>query len=326
MFDSPVKTDVHLRYALERDVFINADNIEEVLRIARVRKGSRSVIGLRVNPQIGSASIAETFVASASSKFGVPLGERRKEVLETFKEFGFLSCVHVHVGSQGVELPALIQGLEEGVKLACEINERVGKKQVTTIDIGGGLPVDYHSDNLDPTFEAYGALLREMLPRLFEFRIVTEFGRKLVAKAGWAAAKVQYVKKAGGRKIALTHAGADVFMRPVYQRDKWYHRLDVYDAQGREKVSERVGKSKIDIGGPLCFSGDLLAIDRELSNMEAGDWMVVRDAGAYTLAMHNRHTSQLVPSVYGYEESAPSNLVTMKKTETLEELIRYWGG
>lgn len=327
VFDSPVKSDYHLRFALEKGVFVNADHIDEVYRIDRIRKevGSKSVIGLRVNPQAGTATIAETFVASATSKFGVPLKECKSEILELYKKYEWLTCVHLHIGSQGVELLTLSQGLAEGVKLAREINEVVGKKQVTVIDIGGGLSVDYHSDALDPTFEAYAALLHEVLNPLFDFRIVTEFGRKLAAKAGWVAAKVQHVKKAGGRTIALTHAGADIFVRPVYQRDKWFHRIEVYNAHGEQKTMEKHGAVNMDIGGPLCFSGDLLAVDRKLPTIETGDWIVIRDAGAYTLAMYNRHTSQLVPAVYGYEEASPHSLVTLKKTETPEELLQFWG-
>jgi diaminopimelate decarboxylase len=333
VFDSPVKTDAHLRYALSRGVHVNADSVEEVGRIAAVRAGlghgvgEGSVVGLRVNPQVGSATIAETFTASASSKFGVPLAEARGSAVGAFREHPFMSCVHVHVGSQGCAVDVLVAGVVAAVELADEINATVGggsPRRVTSIDIGGGLSVDYDGDESGPTFEEYGAALRAAVPRLFErYRVVTEFGRKLAAKAGWVAARVQHVKEAGGRVISLGHAGADVFMRPVYVGSKWRHRLRVMGASGAaEKGGPRVA---LDVAGPLCFSGDLLAVGRALPRPAAGDWVVVLDAGAYTLSMLNRHTSQLVPPVYGYWSGEPGRKTeTLMKGETLEELVRFW--
>jgi diaminopimelate decarboxylase len=193
---------------------------------------------------------------------------------------------------------------------------------VTAIDIGGGLTVDYDSDSLDPTAEKYAAALRESIPRLFEYRVLTEFGRKLTAKAGWVAARVQHVKKAGGRTIALGHAGADLFMRPVYAPTKWWHRIEVLTADGAAFKSGP--RKEVDVAGPLCFSGDLLAVGRKLPVPEMGDWFIIRDAGAYTLAAYCRHTSQLVPPVYGYEQEAPARRTLLKKGETLDDLIRFW--
>lgn len=332
VFDSPAKTDAHLRYALAAGVHVNADNVGEVARIAAVRaalghgRGEGSVVGLRVNPQVGSATIAATFTASASSKFGVPLAEARPEAVEAFREFPFLSCVHVHVGSQGCAVDLLVRGALVALELADEVNEAVGgdAPQVTAIDIGGGLSVDYDGDSEQPTFAEYAAALREAVPALFErYRVVTEFGRKLAAKAGWVAARVQHVKRAGGRVIATCHAGADIFMRPVYAAEKWYHRIQVWDASGKGEKDGEPGP--LDIAGPLCFSGDLIGLDRQLPTPDAGDWMLVLDAGAYTLSALHRHTSQLVPPVYGYWSAEPEREAELlMKGETVDDIVKFW--
>jgi diaminopimelate decarboxylase len=330
IYDSPAKTDAHLRASLCAGVHVNADNLGEVARIAAVRRelghgaGEGSVVGLRVNPQSGSASIAMTFTAGASSKFGVPLAEDRAGAVAAFAEHQFLSCIHVHVGSQGCSVDVLVRGAVAAVELADEVNAgRPGA--VTSIDIGGGLSVDYDGDGEEPSFAEYAAALRAAVPALFDgrYRVLTEFGRKVAAKAAFVAARVQHVKRAGGRVIAVGHAGADIFTRPVYMPAKWSHRIEVMDATGgKAKAGDAVC---VDIAGPLCFSGDMLAVGRTLPVPDAGDWLVVRDAGAYTLSLLNRHTSQLMPPVYGYRSAdVGAPLEVLLKGETVEDIVAFW--
>jgi diaminopimelate decarboxylase len=335
VFDAPAKTAQVIKFCLEKSLHINANGLDEVDRIASALSSSnaveiggvqkirpRSVVGLRINPQIKSSTeLRETFTAGAGSKFGAPLLEARSEILECFRRYPFLSCVHCHVGSQGCDLDAMLVGVAAIVALADEINAtRPG--QVSSIDIGGGLSVDYDSDKSRPTFEEFGQLLRNRVPGLFKYRIITEFGRKIIAKAGWVATRVEEVKHAGGRTIAIGHVGADVFVRSVYVPSKWRHRLHVMTSDGN--AVKGGPEANIDVAGPLCFSGDMLAVDRRLPIPECHDWLVVRDAGAYTLAAYSRLTNQLVPAVYGYEEESPEQLVILKKRETLDALVTFW--
>ncbi|KAA8490824.1 Diaminopimelate decarboxylase [Porphyridium purpureum] len=328
IYDSPAKTRTELVFALSRGIYVNADNLQEVERIAALRERHercrKGLVGVRINPQTGAGKIKETSTASASSKFGVPLKEQRGALVQAFKHYKWLCGVHVHVGSQGCGADQLIEGARVAYELAEQLNaER--DNQVTNIDIGGGLSANYDSDEVGMTFAEYACELRERVPGLFtgKYRILTEFGRRINAKVGWFAAQVEYTKHAGGRNIVLCHAGAHMFQRPVYLPEKWYHRIEVYDAQGNPKAKCFPQDEWIpqDIGGPLCFSGDLLAVGRVLPRVEQGDWIVVRDSGAYTLSMFSRHTSQLVPGVYGYEESYPSELSQLKRPETPFDVV-----
>lgn len=330
VFDSPVKTDAHISHCVSKGIHLNADNLEELERIDELRTQASkngnlpamnaSTIGLRVNPQIGEGSISELYTASASSKFGVPVTEMRSGIVDAFLKYSFLECLHVHVGSQGCSVDDLVNGAAVAVGLADEIN-LLRPGQVTCIDIGGGLSVDYDSDVSSPPFAEYSAELRKRVPNLFRYKILTEFGRVLIAKAGWAAAHVQHVKRAGGRVIALCHAGADVFLRPVYIPSKWKHRIQVMSSDGFPRT-DPVGR--VDVGGPLCFTGDLLCVDRVLPVPQTGDWIIIRDAGAYTLSMCCRHTSQLLPPVYGYESAQPADLKILKKGETTDDIVQFW--
>lgn len=330
VFDSPAKTDTHLVAAISSALHINADSFDEVERIDSILRtrcithpnAPRPVVGLRINPQTGAGTIAMTSTAGAANKFGVPLRERRAEIIAVFELYEFLSCVHVHVGSQGCSPEALIAGIEAAVELADEINTKAPNR-VTAIDIGGGLSVDYGNGNATVlAYDEYVQLLRDRVPRLFHYRIITEFGRRLSARTAFIAARVQAIKTSGRKRYLVCHAGADLLVRPVYAPDKWRNRIEVRSPRGTIKSPGPT--AKFDVAGPLCFSGDIIGTDRVLPEPQIGDIVVILDSGAYTLAMYSRHTSQLVPPVYGYGRGLGLDL--LKKRETLEDLVRFWGG
>ncbi|KAI0566950.1 Pyridoxal-dependent decarboxylase [Gracilaria domingensis] len=320
IFDSPAKTDEHLRYALTRGYHINANSVDELGTIERLRDecNSSSTVGLRVNPQLGTATISETFTAAAACQFGEPLKEKREEIIAAFDRYAFLTCIHVHVGSQGCGIDVILGGVEAAVALADEVNDKFGNR-VSSIDIGGGLSVNYSSDSAS-NFEKLASLLRDKCEGLFKYHIMSEFGRHMSAKTAFLAAQVTSVRQSGGKTFVICQVGADVFMRPVYQPGKWWHRIEVYEPDGKLKKGET---AKVDVAGPLCFAGDILARDREVVVPEVGDYVVVRDVGAYTLSMHLRHTSQLAPPVYGVE--ADGSLMVIKRRESVEESVRFWG-
>lgn len=321
VYDSPAKTRSHLQQALKTRLHLNADSFEELELISQIRD-ELSVdggdIGLRVNPQMGVASIAETFTAAAASKFGEPMRERRQDIIDAYLKYDFLNAIHIHVGSQGCEMSLLVDACKEVVALADEINDQGGNIEV--IDIGGGLSAEYWHDGEGTTFEEFGDRLRAEVSRLFRYKVVTEFGRRLCASTGFLAALVHSVKRSGGKTYVVCHVGADCLMRPVYQREKWGHRIEIYDSKGQLRQEGEVGV--VNVAGPLCFAGDVFAVDREMIIPREGDVLVVRDAGAYTVAMYSRHTSQLVPAIYGVDEKG--EIEVLKKQETVEDVVRFW--
>ena len=328
VYDSPAKTAEELRYALERGWHINADNFSELERIDHILKisPSQSAIGLRVNPRVGMGAIALTSVAGDYSKFGLPLDELGDEIIAAYGRYPWLNSIHVHVGSQGCSLEQLLNGTRKALDFAEKINKSVRRGEdapaVRWFDMGGGMPAAYHPDEPRFTLEDYSAGLRRVCPELFEgrYRLITEFGRFVHANSGWTASRVEYVKRYGGKKTAVIHVGADLLMRRCYMPESWYHHLSVCDARGRLKTGR--DKSPYTIAGPLCFNGDLIARDIELPPIEAGDFLLVHDTGAYTLSMWSRHTSRLIPAVWGYDGKNAFRL--LKKRESLEDLYRFW--
>ncbi len=211
-----------------------------------------------MNPQLGAGAIEALSTATATSKFGVALRDEgaREWLVRACTERPWLTRLHAHSGSQGIPLSLMAQGVAETYVLAEEINRRIGRRQIDTIDIGGGLPVNFSSDVTTPTYAQYARLLAEAVPGLFDGRygLVTEFGRSLLAKHGTVVARVEYTKRAGGRAVAVTHAGVQVATRTVYAPASWPLRILAYDAKGRPKEGPEVVQ---DVAGPACFAGDL---------------------------------------------------------------------
>ncbi|WRY89039.1 diaminopimelate decarboxylase [Streptomyces longwoodensis] len=331
VLDSPAKTPAELREALALGIAVNADNPQELARLdALAGQGPvRSPVGLRVNPQIGAGSIEALSTATATSKFGVALRDEgaREWVLRAYEERPWLTRLHAHTGSQGVPLSLMVRGAAELYALAEEINARVGRRQVDTLDIGGGLPVNFASEATTPTFAQYARLLREAVPGLLDGRygLVTEFGRALLAEQGTLVARVEYAKSAGGRPVAVTHAGVQVATRTVYDPGAWPLRILAYDAKGRPKEGPAVVQ---DVAGPACFAGDLLAEGRALPLLEQGDYAAAPDTGAYYFAHHYGYNSLTRPGVYGFAPDGAGGVAfaTVRAPQTLPELVAESGG
>ena len=350
LFDSPAKTMDELRWALEAGLTINADSLEELERldvvIGTLDTPSSSTVGLRINPLLAGGAIDIFAVSKPDSKFGHPLHNEasREAVHRAFARYPWLSALHSHVGSAGTSLTMLAQGAQTLARLADEVDARAGSARITALDIGGGLHSSLESDAVAPSFGEYEAALRRDAPELFggeRRRVVyTEFGRALLAKVGWIAAQVEYVKivptpvdgapEGTAARIATCHAGADIMMRQCYNPDlaSNQNRLSAYNARG-EPIGDARGPPLLQhVAGPLCFAGDYPRKSVSLPPLEAGDWIVFHDTGANSLALWSRHCSRLVPPVYSYARdiSAPDGLaVKMRKApEPLERLLDFW--
>lgn len=300
VFDSPAKSRQDMERAKELDVVLNANSVSEVQRL--VRYGVPSRFGLRCNPLVGRE--ATTMVATEKSKFGVPIVQAR-EVLRTNE---LINGLHIHVGSQLTSLEDLTLAASRLVELAQEFG------QIEWLDIGGGLPTRYRSQDPGLTPEDYWQALSQAAPELQNYKLITEIGRALQANCGWAVSRVEYAQD--GR--CILHFGADLFLRECYQAQTWFHEIQVFDSSGQPKEGDL---EEIDIFGPLCFSGDQIAKDRLLPRVEEGDLVVVHDCGAYTLGMWSRYCSRRAPAVVSCEGQ---NVEVLKERETLEDVVRFW--
>jgi diaminopimelate decarboxylase len=328
VFDSPVKTVGELEHALALGCHINVDSFPELERIDRLLRNRPPgcTIGLRINPQVGEGTIAMTSVATQLSKFGVPLRDERDRLHEAFLRYPWLTGVHVHVGSQAYPVERMVQAAREVVAFVRSTNEALREaaphRRIEVVDLGGGFPVSYMPEVAGPDMKQYVTRLFEETPDLFsgEFRVITEFGRYLTANAGWAATRVEYVKHSSSGNVLLTHLGADMFLRRCYNPAVWHLEFTLVDRSGRVKSG---GRKRYMLAGPLCFAGDVLAREIELPEAESGDYVIIHDAGAYTLGMWSRYNSRQMPKIIGYEAETESFEV-LKERETPEDVYRFW--
>lgn len=329
VFDSPCKTKAEIEYALNAGVNLNADSFDELDRIYEILKKvkAKSIVGLRVNPQVGNGTIKSTSVAGDISKFGIPINHNREKIITYFQKYNWLTAIHVHIGSQGCPVPLVIGGIRKVLDLALEINERVklnsNQSRIDTFDIGGGLPVSYRPGTEPVSLEKYQSMLKTSCKELFDgsFRLLTEFGRYIYANSGWVASKVEYVKREPGYNIIMTHVGADLFLRKCYNPEDWYHHITVVDKEGKLKTG--TDTTQYIVAGPLCFSGDIIARDLELPVVEEGDYLLIHDAGAYTLSMWSRYNSRQMLKVIGYYNESDI-FETIMERESKEDLFEFW--
>jgi diaminopimelate decarboxylase len=115
--------------------------------------------------------------------------------------------------------------------------------------------------------------------------------------------------------------GADLFLRKCYNPADWHHHITVTDKHGNIKTG--IDPVKYTVAGPLCFAGDVLATDLELPVVEEGDFLILHDAGAYTLSMWSRYNSRQMPVVIGYHETG-NDFEILRRRETPDDLLEFW--
>ena len=322
VFDSPAKTVEEIDHALCLGVCVNVDNFVELGRVetALNQLTPRAPIGIRINPEVGAGTISQTSVAGVGSKFGVSISQERDAIIDAYRRNAWLTAIHTHVGSQGCVLDLLVEAVSEVEQLRQEIQSVTGRA-VSVFNIGGGLPVAYLESDRPPTPQQYAERLRENTPSLFgaDVTLVSEFGRSIQANCGIAFSRVETVRTVGkGHSLAVIHLGADFLLRPVYRADDWKHEFLCLDKHGAA-LSGNVQPTTL--AGPLCFAGDVLGRGLPLPRLKEGDWIAIRDTGAYTLSMWSRHCNRAIPAVLGYDESGVSLL---RRAETADDIVKHW--
>jgi diaminopimelate decarboxylase len=325
VFDSPVKTRKELEVALKMGVRINANTLGELVRIDSLYStlGSRSHVGVRINPETGTGSIDATSVAVEYSKFGVSLRKSRAALTRAFSKYPWLTGLHLHIGSQGMSREQLLDGVGAVYDFFMELRESV---DIRVFNIGGGLSAKYSESDMPTLFSEYAAALLERCPELFEadVSLVTEFGRSVHASCGWVASRIEYVIEHDDSAVTLVvHVGADMFLRKAYRPQDWHHDISVCNSRGRLR---RGLQKTFQVAGPLCFSSDYL--DRSVSlpgSVSEGDYIIIHDAGAYTFSMWSMYNSRQFPAIIGYDGEGES-FRCLRPRQSLEQIVNFWSG
>jgi len=290
LFNGSSKSPADLALAVEKGVRVSVDCLDELRELDRVAgdAGKRPEISFRVNPALEVPTHPKIATGLRTSKFGIPAGD----ILGAYR--AALACEHVtpagihcHIGSQILEVEPFARAARVMTDLAAGLTD-LGVK-LRFIDLGGGLGIPYrHGADAAPSFQDYAAAVVPVFSAgVKEAGIAPELwvepGRYLVADSTVLLARVNSVKEAH-RRFANVDAGFNLLVRPVMYGS--HHDVVVANK------ADRPPAHRYTIAGPICETGDLLAEDRDLPQVAAGDLVAVLDTGAYGFAMSSQYNGR----------------------------------
>ena len=284
IFGGVGKTEREIREALVAGVLlINAESEAEVRLIDRIagELGVTAPVGIRVNPEV-TVDSSHRYIKTGEkgAKFGVPFDEVRgvARIAAELPQTRLLG-LDMHIGSQLFRLDPYLDGTERLVELLEQLKAD-GVNTLEYIDIGGGLGVSY-DDEEPPDLDRFARALTSRIQPT-GLTLLMEPGRFIVGNAGILLTRVLYRKRSGGRQFLITDAGMTELLRPSH-----------YDAFHRiEAVRTVTTQMTADVVGPVCESGDFLALDRKMDDANAGDLLAVYDVGAYGYVMASNYNSR----------------------------------
>ena len=290
LFNGSSKTPQDLDLAVRKEVRVSVDSLDELHQLDAAAKAAAKIakISFRVNPALEIPTHPKIATGLATSKFGIP----HNEIPAAYREA--MSCknlqpvgIHCHIGSQILDIEPFVKAAEVMVRLAKELTDMGVKLEF--IDLGGGLGIPYHHDtDPAPTPEDYAAQVVPVFRAGIDACGITpelwvEPGRSLIADSTVLLTRVNSTKSAH-KRFANVDAGFNLLIRPA-----------MYDAYHEVIVANKADApltTEYTITGPICETGDILAADRRLPQVVAGDIIAVLDTGAYGYAMSSQYNSR----------------------------------
>ena len=293
LFSGIGKTAAELRSALEQDILcINIESEPELELLSRlaVETGKTARISIRVNPDVDSGTHAKISTGKSENKFGIPIARAREVYARAATLPGIkVTGTDVHIGSQITDLGPL----EAAFRLLAEFVQtlRADGHDISHVDFGGGLGIPYYMDReAPPAPDAYAAMVKRVTHNL-GCTLMFEPGRMIVGNAGILVSRVIYVKPGDAKNFVIIDAAMNDLIRPTLY-EAHHDILPVHEAvKGAPTIIA-------DVVGPVCETGDYLALDRSLPEPKAGDLLAIMTAGAYgAVQAGSYNTRALVPEV-----------------------------
>jgi diaminopimelate decarboxylase len=293
MFSGIGKTARELAAAVdERVLCVNVESEAELELLSSIAagKGREVCVSVRVNPDVDARTHAKIATGKAENKFGIPISRARDVYARAAKLPGLkVTGVDMHIGSQITEL----EPFDDAFALLSDFVRalRADGHAISHVDLGGGLGIPYREDNEPPPHpEAYAALVKRAT-RDLGCTLIFEPGRLIVGNAGILVTRVLYLKRGEAKTFVIVDAGMNDLIRPT-----------LYEAHHdiRPVRETRAGARRVvaDVVGPVCESGDFLALDRDMAAPRPGDLLAIMTAGAYGAVQAGTYnTRALVPEV-----------------------------
>lgn len=284
VFGGVGKTQAEIREALDAGVMLlNIESEQELRTIDRIagELGVIAPVAIRVNPEVSLEATHEYIkTGEKGSKFGIQyedVGAVARAALAS-KNVRLIG-LDMHLGSQLSRIEPYRVGTERLLTLCQELRTH-GARELAYLDIGGGLGVRYDTEE-PPDLDAFSTVVVPLL-RESGLTLIMEPGRYIVGNAGALVSKVLYRKISGGKEYIVADAGMTELLRPSHYGA--FHRI--------EAVVDRPGRITADVVGPICESGDFLALDRSIVDVQVDELLAVFDTGAYGYVMASNYNSR----------------------------------
>lgn len=281
VYASVGKTEEEIKKAMRENILLfNVESVPELIMIDSVAKKLRKKanVAIRVNPDIKADTHDYITTGTKEKKFGIDF-KLTEEIFDNANKYSNveLKGLHVHIGSQITDVQAFVASAKKVLEFLDRSNIRI-----EWLDLGGGFGIVYSDEKTTPASE-FAASLVPLLKNK-PFKIILEPGRFIAGNSGILVTKVIYVKTGStGKKFAIVDAGMNDLIRPsLYEA---YH--DV-----KPIVERKADMEEYDVVGPICESGDYLALGREMPELIAGEYLAVLGAGAYGYSMASNYNSR----------------------------------
>jgi diaminopimelate decarboxylase len=291
MFSGVGKTERELARAVDENILcVNVESEPELQLLSSIAaaKNRKTHISIRVNPDVDAKTHRKIATGKAENKFGIPISRAREVYAYAAKLPGIhVAGVDMHIGSQITEL----QPFEDAFALLSEFVQmlRTDGHEISHVDLGGGLGIPYRDDEVPPDPAAYAAIVKRAT-RGLNCKLIFEPGRLIVGNAGILVTRVIYVKHGEARNFVIVDAAMNDLIRPT-----------LYEAHHEIRpVQESHGGAQIvaDVVGPVCETGDYLALQRTMPEPKPGDLLAIMTAGAYGAVQAGTYnTRPLVPEL-----------------------------
>ncbi len=300
-------TEVEIVEAIKKVIlFFNVESIPELVMIDSVsrRMNTKPSVALRVNPDVKAKTHDFITTGTKEKKFGIDF-KTAEDIFDNANKYSnvLIEGIHVHIGSQITDPEPFVSSITR----VLEFIEQ-GNINIKYLNLGGGFGIDYGEEKAKTADE----LAAKIVPLLKDkpYKIILEPGRFIVGNAGVLICKILYIKTTSfGKKFAIVDAGMNDLIRP-----------SLYDAYHEvlPLVESNTEKSKYDLVGPICESGDYIALDRDFPELAAGEYLAVMSAGAYGAVMSSNYNSRPKPAEIIV---AGDEAYLVRKRETYKDLI-----
>jgi diaminopimelate decarboxylase len=293
MFSGIGKTAAELALALDENILcVNVESEPELELLSAIATGKSHTanVSVRVNPDVDAKTHAKIATGRAENKFGIPISRARAVYAQAAKLPGLrVVGVDMHIGSQITELSPF----DDAFALLSDFVRqlRTDGHTISHVDLGGGLGIPYREDNEPPPDPSAYAAVVKRATRGLDCKLIFEPGRLIVGNAGILVTQVLYLKRGEAKTFVIVDAAMNDLIRPTLYEAH-------HEVQPVGEPSPGAPRLLADVVGPVCESGDFLALGREMAEPHPGDLLAIMTAGAYGAVQAGTYnTRPLVPEV-----------------------------